>query len=124
MGRIARLNLARAWRLAVVVGAVAAWAVDRVEVRGLSMLPTFAPGDRLLLVRRYRPLRVGDLVALDDPRHAARRIVKRVTAVHRDSVDVAGDNPSWSTDSRSFGPVPLTAVSHLVVRKYASAGEP
>ncbi len=106
------------------LGALCAWGLDRVEVVGSSMSPTFADGDRLLLVRRLRPLRVGDLVAFDDPRGSGRRLVKRVQLLHGDLVDVVGDNAASSTDSRDFGPVPATAIRHLVARRYAQGGEP
>jgi nickel-type superoxide dismutase maturation protease len=102
-----------------VAGALA-WALERVEVHGTSMSPTFEPGDRLLLVRRFRPLRAGDLVALPDPRDASRRLVKRVVAVRGGVVEVRGDNEAASTDSRDFGAVRTTSVRHLVVRRYAT----
>lgn len=88
------------------------------------MLPTFAQGDRLLLVRRWRALRPGDLVAFDDPRGEGRRLVKRVESVHGEVVEVRGDSAGSSTDSRSFGAVPSSSISHLVVRRYAGGGTP
>jgi nickel-type superoxide dismutase maturation protease len=110
--------------VAALVAASCAWAFDRVVVEGWSMDPTFAPGDRLLLVRRWRVLRPGDLVAFDDPREPGRRLVKRVHVVRTDSVEVLGDNPAASTDSRAFGPVPKAAVRHFVVRRYATGVAP
>ena len=100
------------------------WAFARAEVEGTSMLPTFAPGDRLLLVRRWRPPRSGDLVALDDPREGGRRLVKRVESVHGEDVEVRGDSPDASTDSRAFGTVPCSSVTHFVVRRYAAGLAP
>jgi nickel-type superoxide dismutase maturation protease len=90
----------------------------RVVVEGRSMEPTLAPGDRLL-VRRARRVRAGDVVAVRDPRGARRVLVKRVSAVLDDEIVVRGDNPSASTDSRTFGPVPASAVLGRVVRCYA-----
>jgi len=107
-----------------VLGLVAAWAFDRVVVEGSSMAPTFEPGDRLLLVRRLRPLRPGDLVAFGDPRAPGRLLVQRVREVAATTVEVAGDNPSASTDSRTFGPLPIASVRHLVLRRYATRGQP
>jgi nickel-type superoxide dismutase maturation protease len=101
-----------------------AWLFERVEVHGTSMTPTFDPGDRLLLVRRYRPLRRGDLVSLPDPRDARRQLVKRVVDVRADGVVLAGDNPGASTDSRAFGAVPASSIRHLVVRRYGSGVAP
>jgi len=105
---------------AAVVGA-AWWVLDRVEVVGASMSPTYEEGDRLLLVRRYRALRPGDLVALRDPRDASRTLVKRVVDVDGDGVTVRGDNGAASTDSRAFGAVPARAVTHLVAKRYHAA---
>jgi nickel-type superoxide dismutase maturation protease len=90
----------------------------RVVVEGRSMEPTLAPGDRLLVVRARR-VHAGDVVAVRDPRGARRVLVKRVSAVLDDEIVVRGDNPSASTDSRSFGPVPASAVLGRVVRCYA-----
>jgi nickel-type superoxide dismutase maturation protease len=123
VGRLARRHVARSWPL-VLAAAASAWAFDRVVVHGTSMSPTFHPGDRLLLVRRLRRLRPGDLVALDDPRGTGLRLVKRVVAVDGDDVEVAGDNATSSTDSRSFGPVGHAAIRHLVLRRYGTGGAP
>ncbi len=90
----------------------------RVVVEGRSMEPTLAPGDRLLVVRA-RSLHAGDVVAVRDPRDPKRVLVKRIGAVLDDGIVVRGDNPGASTDSRSFGPVPSSAVLGRVVRCYA-----
>jgi nickel-type superoxide dismutase maturation protease len=104
---------------AVVIGIVAAAVRPRrVVVEGRSMEPTLAPGDRLLVVRA-RSLHAGDVVAVRDPRDPRRVLVKRIGAVLDDGVVVRGDNPGASTDSRSFGPVPSTAVLGRVFRCYA-----
>ena len=94
--------------------------VRRVVVDGDSMLPTLAPGDRLLVVRTRRP-RVGQLVAVPDPRAPTRLLVKRLAARNGSLLEVRGDNPDASTDSRTFGPVPTSAVWGRVVRRYAPA---
>jgi nickel-type superoxide dismutase maturation protease len=90
----------------------------RVVVEGASMEPTLAPGDRVLVVRARR-LHAQDVVAVRDPRDPGRVLVKRIGAVLEDGIVVRGDNPAASTDSRSFGPVPTTAVIGRVVRCYA-----
>jgi nickel-type superoxide dismutase maturation protease len=90
----------------------------RVVVEGRSMEPTLAPGDRLLVLRA-RGLHAGDVVAVRDPRGAHRVLVKRIGAVLDGEIVLRGDNPSASTDSRSFGPVPASAVLGRVVRCYA-----
>lgn len=100
-----------------VVGSLVAWRPRRVVVEGASMEPALAEGDRLLVVRRRR-VGPGDVVALRDPRHPSRLLVKRVTSVTGDEVMVHGDNASASTDSRAFGPVPRRALLGRVVRRY------
>jgi nickel-type superoxide dismutase maturation protease len=102
------------------MGAVGAVVVRprRVAVEGRSMEPTLAPGDRLLVVRAPS-LHAGDVVAVRDPRDAKRVLVKRVGAVLEDEIVLRGDNPEVSTDSRSFGPVPTSAVLGRVIRRYA-----
>jgi signal peptidase I len=103
--------------------AVLATRVRRVVVRGSSMLPAFAPGDRLIVVPAKR-LQPGDVVALTDPREPSRLLVKRVAAVDRDArvVTVLGDNRPASTDSRAFGPVPWRSVVGRVVYRYGPPG--
>lgn len=101
----------------VVVGLAIAWRPRRVVVEGASMEPALFEGDRLLVVRSRR-VGPGDIVAVRDPRHPARLLVKRVTSVVGDEVTVHGDNASASTDSRVFGPLPRGALLGRVIRRY------
>jgi len=86
------------------------------------MAPTLLPGDRLLVRRGVGPLRatirVGDLVAVVDPRRPDRTMVKRVAGFTAGGVIVHGDNAAASTDSRHFGPVDPAAVLGRVVYRY------
>ena len=90
------------------------------------MLPEFSPGDRVLL-RRRRPrsgLKVGSVVAFPDPRNGRDRLlIKRVASVEGGQAVVLGDNPVSSTDSREFGPVLLSQIPYVVVRRYAKSSE-
>ena len=81
------------------------------------MLPTYAPGD-WLMVGRGLPLRLGDVAVMGDPRRPKRIIVKRLVTRHRDGWEVRGDNPDESTDSRSFGLVPGHLVTGRVLFRY------
>ena len=86
------------------------------------MAPTLLPGDRVLVWRGIGPMRppirVGDLVALVDPRDPGRVMVKRVAGVAGREVSVLGDNAAASTDSRHFGPVGAAAVRGRVIYRY------
>ena len=105
--------------IVVTLATVAVKAFGRVEVTGDSMRPFLEPGDRLLLIAT-RP-RVGDVVAVRDPRDASRVLVKRVDAIGASGVTVVGDNPGASTDSRTFGPVPPASVEGVAWYRYAPA---
>jgi nickel-type superoxide dismutase maturation protease len=87
---------------------------SRVAVEGGSMAPTLLAGDWLLVdpdAFAGRPPHVGDLVLVTDPRRADRLLVKRVAHVASDgAVEVVGDAPWASTDSRVFGPVAREAL--------------
>jgi nickel-type superoxide dismutase maturation protease len=95
-----------------------AWRPRRVTVSGDSMRPAFRPGDRLLILPAAR-VRVGDVVALPDPRQPDRLMVKRVSACAGGLVEVLGDNQAASTDSRDFGAVARRAIVGKVVYRYA-----
>jgi nickel-type superoxide dismutase maturation protease len=117
-----RSSLVAAGALALAAAAAAlVRPLGRVAVEGGSMRPALEPGDRLLVVRRraYRP---GTVVAVADPRDG-RLLVKRVASVTADGrLVVVGDDPSASTDSRTFGPVPRSAVRGQAVHRYAPPG--
>jgi nickel-type superoxide dismutase maturation protease len=107
--------------LAAGLGATVLRRVERVVVAGDSMRPTLAPGDRLVIVRGLR-VRPGSLVAVHDPRPGADQVmVKRVASVGPSGLDVRGDDPDRSTDSRTFGPVPPHLVTGTVIWRYAPA---
>ena len=121
--RLATDQAVVAGALAVVAALAAAGAgrLRRVRVEGASMEPTLADGDRLLVLAGRRP-RPGAVVAVRDPRAPEGRLmVKRVLAVGPRGVDVRGDAPGRSTDSRSFGPVPEALVEGQVVWRYGPA---
>jgi nickel-type superoxide dismutase maturation protease len=93
---------------------------DAVEVRGASMSPTLLPGDRLLVVRASP--RPGDVVLAADPRYRGRELIKRAVAVDRFGVHVHGDNPAFSTDTRTFGAVPHADVRWRAFLRYWPPG--
>eukprot|EP00937_MAST-01D_sp_MAST-1D-sp2_P005152 g5152.t1 len=106
---------------------------------GPSMMPTFnSSGDIVLLERlttRLNRLERGDVVVARSPTNARQTVCKRVRALGGDRVRVngpfgeramnvpagyvwlEGDNPSNSTDSRHYGPVPAALVMGRVFLK-------
>ncbi|CAG6394180.1 S26 family signal peptidase [Streptomyces cocklensis] len=118
-----------------------------VTVEGTSMAPTYAPGQRLLVLRTpVARVRTGAAVVfrLPPPEHGGAEpplIVKRLAAragdpvppairpalgprgdgrVPRGSVVVLGDNPEASTDSRAWGYVPRTRITGVVIARLPS----
>jgi len=78
------------------------------------MAPTLRDGERVWIelgAYRREPPRPGDVVLVRHPYRADLRLVKRVVAVGTAGrIELAGDNPEESTDSRDFGPVPRDLV--------------
>jgi nickel-type superoxide dismutase maturation protease len=106
----------------VTLAMAAAKRTTRIEVTGDSMRPTLLPGDRVVVRRTGRPL-PGHVVALRDPRDDNRILVKRLATITDDGMITIGDNPPASTDSRQFGPVPLSRVIGVAVYRYAPPGQ-
>lgn len=79
------------------------------------MSPTYLPGERLTALRRWRPIRPGDVLVLRDPRDSTRWIVKRCMTKTGWQLDLRGDNISASTDSREFGLVANDAIAYIVM---------
>jgi nickel-type superoxide dismutase maturation protease len=103
------------------VAVVARRWLDLVEVRGASMAPALLAGDWLLVERwsyTRRPPRAGEVVVAADFRDPHRELVKRVAAVAGDALWITGDNAAASTDSATFGALPLAAVRWRAVARY------
>jgi nickel-type superoxide dismutase maturation protease len=80
------------------------------RVTGDSMLPALAPGT--IIVAIPRPLKVGQVIILQ---HQQRQKIKRLAKLNAEQVYVLGDNLAHSTDSRSFGYLPLSCVQGVVI---------
>jgi nickel-type superoxide dismutase maturation protease len=107
---VAAVSLARRW-------------LDVVEVQGSSMAPTLLPGEWLVVERRTytrRRPRLGEIVLAADPREPSRELIKRVARVDEESglIELAGDAPDASTDSRTFGAIPIENIRWRVLARY------
>ena len=104
-------------------GVAASRWLDVVEVRGASMAPTLLAGDRLVVESRTyqrRAPRPGEVVLAADPRQDDRELIKRVASVDAaaSTADLRGDAPEASTDSRSFGAIPLAQIRWRAAFRY------
>ena len=117
------MRLSAAFTLAALTLRALSSRFQRIAVVGNSMAPQLLPGDRLLVwkPRRSGSLRPGDVVVAPDPREPERALVKRLAAIDGSLAWLAGDNPDRSTDSRDFGPIPLSSVVGRAVYRYAPA---
>jgi nickel-type superoxide dismutase maturation protease len=107
----------------IAAGAAASRWLDVVEVHGGSMAPTLLPGDRLLVEShsyRRRAPRPGEVVLAADPRQADRELIKRVASIDETTIvaELRGDAPDLSTDSRTFGAVPLSSIRWRAAFRY------
>jgi hypothetical protein len=83
------------------------------RVFGSSMEPALLPGD-IIIARKPGKLKTGDIIMadIDD-----REVIKRITELKGDTVHLEGDNKSASTDSRSYGAVPRSAIVGIVMAR-------
>ncbi|MDQ2913138.1 MAG: S26 family signal peptidase [Chloroflexota bacterium] len=82
------------------------------------MEPALRAGDWIVVSGLARPPRVGEIVLVRDPRDPTNLMLKRVTAVADGACTVLGDRPEESTDSRTFGPVPVANVLGRAIFRY------
>lgn len=75
------------------------------------MVPNLQPG-QLVIGRATRELRPGDVVIVS---HDGLEKIKRVERQQGDLLYLLGDNPTASTDSRSFGWVQAASIVAKVV---------
>lgn len=70
------------------------------RVVGASMWPTFKQGEIVVGSTNVKDVQVGDVVMVE---HDGLEKIKRVADTRPGEVYVLGDNPTASSDSRSFG---------------------
>lgn len=83
--------------------------IMRFKIEDRSMEPTFKPGDYVIVNKLSyifgKPSK-GDVIVLKHPVEKNSFIIKRISLItNSDKYYVAGDNKSYSQDSRHFGPV-------------------
>jgi hypothetical protein len=86
--------------------------VRRFVVADVSMEPALRAGQGLIGIRGL-PARVGQIRCAAQP-GTDRWVVKRVTRVDGDQMDLGSDNAENAVDSRHFGSVPVSR-SYLVI---------
>lgn len=86
------------------------------RVAGDSMTPALHDGDFVLSLRVPKfCLTSGAIVVVADSHRG--RVVKRLKAIEGSVVELRGDNAKASTDSRTFGPVPVSALEGRVLMR-------
>lgn len=76
------------------------------------MVPTLSAGRLVLASGLFRRLKAEDVVVI---RHDGLEKIKRVCKIRGEQIFLVGDNPRASLDSRSFGWLPLSAVTAKVI---------
>jgi len=86
-----------------------------VRVSGGSMQPALRDND-IVLTTRSREIAVGDIVVAAHPFKSSVTVIKRVAAIDdQGRFDLRGDDPAESSDSRSFGNIPIKKIYGKVV---------
>ena len=110
-----------AQKIATLPGTLRANNCNKIEVSvcGDSMLPTYKDGDTISFNKfTGQHLSVGLVVLCSHPYQRNKKIVKRITKIESDDlVYIRGDNPSFSTDSRSYGPISKSKIIALKTEK-------
>jgi nickel-type superoxide dismutase maturation protease len=85
------------------------------RVQGDSMLPTLKDGDNVM-IRPTKSVKPGDIVLADHPYKTSVKILKRVSEIDGEGrYSLAGDNPTESTDSRTFGSLSIECIQGKAV---------
>jgi nickel-type superoxide dismutase maturation protease len=88
---------------------------QRCRVEGNSMLPTLKHGEEVL-VKFGKTFQVGDIVFAKHPYKQSAKMIKRIEKISTSGkLFLIGDNPSESTDSRSFGEISAEEIIGKVV---------
>jgi nickel-type superoxide dismutase maturation protease len=83
------------------------------------MEPALTEGDWIVVAPLFRAPRVGEIVLARDPRAPQRLVLKRVAAVQDGACTLLGDRREASTDSRTFGAIPIRDLVGRAIFRYA-----
>ena len=78
---------------------------SRYVLSGKSMLPTLKPETYVFVCEQTNP-QEGDIIVAYHPHKPQLLLIKRLESISAKGLWIIGDNPQYSTDSRSFGWVP------------------
>lgn len=83
------------------------------RVVGNSMQPSLHSGD-YIICKKARHLKIGDIVVAEVNK---REVIKRITNIEKEYITLQGDNASYSTDSRVYGPVAQNSIKAIYLAK-------
>ena len=92
--------------------------LKRYRISGRSMLPALRQNSEVLVdTRKKTKLSIipGDIICVCHPRQKDLTLIKRLKKINNAGYFIVGDNVSESTDSRSFGEIPLKSYIGKVV---------
>lgn len=78
------------------------------------MNPEFKDGDLILTHSLLYKPSVGDVVAV---MYNKKTLIKRISKIFKDTIEIIGDNKEESTDSRSFGEINKNQILGKVIMK-------
>jgi len=89
----------------------------RYRIEGESMAPVLRDGDEVLVDVKAR-VGIDDVVIARHPFRESVEMAKRVTGIDANGkFFLVGDNAEESTDSRTFGPVPIECIKGKVIAR-------
>lgn len=87
-------------------------------IKGNSMFPTLKDGDCIIFNPELEP-ETGDIILFNHPFIQNLKVVKRISEITAEgNLIVLGDNPSESTDSRSYGAILAKNVLGVAVCRF------
>src|SRR4051812_24626569 len=93
-----------------------------VRVSGDSMKPTLDDGD-VVLIASGTDTNVGDVVLAQHPFKQSLMMLKRVAGIDENGrFELRGDNPGESSDSRTFGSLPIENIKGKAVCRLKRKG--